>query len=195
MCEINDDLLSKFNDIWRAATLNSPLKHKNAVCISTVDEDGFPQSRFVDLKAVDPTGFTFCSAYHSDKGVQLAANPKVSLVAWWDHTGHQIRVAGQAKPISDEQADYFWAARKHQAKVATLAFEQSLPWKEQYSLKRHYDEALSTTSLPAKRPDSWGGYTIVPVSIEFLTFSDNRVHHREKYTQQGGTWQKQILQP
>lgn len=195
MCEISDGLLNKFNDIWQAAKLNSPLNHKSAVCISTVDEDGFPQSRFVDLKAVDTSGFTFCSAYHSDKSRQLSANSKVSLVAWWDHTGHQVRVAGHAKQISNEQADTYWSTRSHEAKVATLAFKQSQPWREECSLTSHYNATISSTMPPVKRPDSWGGYTIVPVSIEFLTFQNNRVHHREKYTQHDGKWLKAILQP
>lgn len=106
---MDEQLVSKLNQIWDEAKVNSPLNQKSAVCVSTIDSAGFPQSRFVDLKEIGPSGFTFCTSYNSEKGNHLSNNPKISLLAGWDHIGYQIRVIGSAVRISSELADNFLA--------------------------------------------------------------------------------------
>ena len=105
---MDDQLISKLSQIWKQARVDSPLSQKSAVCISTIDSAGFPQSRYVDLKEIDASGFTFCTSYNSEKGKQLSVEPKASLLAWWDHIGYQIRVVGNALRISNVLADKYW---------------------------------------------------------------------------------------
>ena len=192
---MNTELVNKVLNIWEQAKQDSPLAQKSAVSISTIDAEGFPQSRFVDLKAVDRSGFTFCTSYASEKGKHLSANPKLALLAWWDHINYQIRVVGNATPISEELADQYWQTRSKQAQIATTSFKQSEVWLEESSLTAHFEAKYSTADDVVSRPASWGGYTIEAKSVEILQFKSNRVHHREYYSHQDGAWQRTLLQP
>lgn len=188
--------IEKFNIWWRQALSNSPLKQQSAVCVSTINQDGFPESRFVDLKQVDEDGFVFCSYLDSAKGKQIAANPKISLAAWWDHLGYQVRVVGNAVAISDVLADRFWTTRSRSAKLTTSSFRQSQPLEEESLLQKRFEalaDKMRGQDIP--RPNNWGGYLLSAKSIEFLTFKENRLHLRELFIQVDKQWAKSLLQP
>ena len=193
--QMDEQLVSKLKQIWEEAKVNSPLNQKSAMCVSTIDSAGFPQSRFVDLKEIGPSGFTFCTSYNSEKGNHLSHNPKISLLAWWDHIGYQIRVVGKASPISDELADKFWLTRSKEAQVATTCFKQSNVWDSDVSMENHFSAALSASQASISRPNSWGGYSVAPHSIEILKFKDNRVHTRVQYLWEEASWKMRLLQP
>lgn len=192
---MDEQLLSKLNQIWEKAKVNSPLNQKSAVCVSTIDSAGFPQSRFVDLKEISPSGFIFCTSYNSEKGNHLSHRPKISLLAWWDHIGYQIRVVGTAKRISEDLADKFWLTRSKEAQVATTCFKQSEVWDSEGSMENHFSSAIAASEASISRPSSWGGYSVTPHSIEILKFKVNRVHTREYYWGEGASWKMRMLQP
>lgn len=54
-----------------------------------------------------------------------------------------------------------------------------------------------TTGGPVEKPARWGGYRVIPISIEFLTFRENRMHLREYYYRKDKltVWKKTLLQP
>nr|WP_314861698.1 pyridoxamine 5'-phosphate oxidase family protein [uncultured Undibacterium sp.] len=79
---IMENPFEKFNTWWKSALTDSPLKQKNAVCISTIDSNGYPSGRFVDLKAVNELGFTFCTYLSSAKGEHINENAKIALTLW-----------------------------------------------------------------------------------------------------------------
>lgn len=191
-----DNPIDKFQHWWKAALHNSPLKQKSAICISTIDADGFPSSRFADLKAVDQQGFTFCTYLDSAKGKHISQNPKIGLTVWWDHIGYQVRVLGIAKPIADADAVIYWKTRSRDAQLTTTALEQSQPLasEEELRLKVEMVEKLYLDSEIPK-PKNWGGYCITPISVEFLTFKESRLHLRELYQKHESGWLKSLLQP
>lgn len=186
----------KFQQWWHAALDGSPLNQKSAVCISTIDNQGFPHGRFVDLKAVNELGFTFCTYLDSAKGIQISHNPKVALTAWWDHVGYQVRVVGVAQPIEDADAIAFWNTRSKGAQLTTTAFAQSQPMiAEEELISRIESFAQPHLNANIPKPKSWGGYCIKPVSVEFLTFRESRLHLRELYQTSEAGWVKSLLQP
>lgn len=191
-----EDPFVKFNAWWKSASLNSPLKQKNAVCISTLDRNGYPSGRFVDLKAVNDLGFVFCTCLNSAKGEQIDENAKIALTLWWDHVGYQVRVLGVAQPIGEHEAITYWKARSKAAQLTTLAFEQSKPLADEAALQTRMDcVAKQYRHSEVPKPITWGGYRIKPHSIEFLTFRESRLHLRELYTLEGSVWNKSLLQP
>ena len=173
----------------------SPLQQKSAVCVSTIDEEGFPHGRFVDLKTVDECGFVFCTSYDSLKGKHLSANPKVSITAWWDHVGYQVRIVGLAEKIKDPLADEFWYSRSVDAQNATNLFQQSERWEASIDPQTFFIDQHGDNSEPLPRPMNWGGFLVVPEQVEFLTFRDNRVHLREHFYKATDGWEREILQP
>ena len=186
----------KFNQWWKVALDNTPLKQKNAVCVSTVDSDGFPAGRFVDLKAVSEKGFTFCTYLDSKKGVEISANSKIAMTVWWDHVGYQVRVTGFALSLSEKDATRFWESRSRDAQLTTICSLQSQILESEEVLQEQLltaREKFSSEEIP--KPNNWGGFTIQPISIEFLTFNDNKLHLRELFEFNNGEWNKRLLQP
>ena len=191
-----DNPIHKFERWWKQALADSPLQQKSAVCVSTIDENGFPTGRFVDLKMVSEAGFVFCTYFDSAKGRHLKREPKVAMTVWWDHLGYQIRIVGSAQVISDADADYFWQSRSRSAQLTTSAFEQSEPLNSENDLLTRLDQSSAQfTDQAVPRPSNWGGYRIKPVSIEFLTFRATRLHLRELFETKDNGWVKQLLQP
>jgi len=190
------DPIEKFKGWWNEALLSSPLKHKNAICVSTVDLDGCPNARFVDLKAVEEAGFTFCSYYDSAKGREISINSKVALTIWWDHVGYQVRVVGRAVKLSEHEADKHWNGRSAEAQLTTSVSEQSKILKSVEDLQKAVESArLKLGGNIIRRPENWGGYLVVPDKIEFLTFRDDRLHLREQFTRKPQAWVARLLQP
>jgi pyridoxamine 5'-phosphate oxidase len=191
-----DNPISKFERWWQQALADSPLQQKSAVCVCTIDENGFPAGRFVDLKSVSDSGFVFCTYFDSAKGKHIAREPKTAMTIWWDHVGYQIRVVGSAQVITDAEADCCWQSRSRSAQVITTAFEQSEVLNSESDLITRL-EAASTqlADRPVARPNNWGGYRIKPISIEFLTFQESRLHLRELFEYKNNGWFKQLLQP
>lgn len=191
------DPIELFRDWHRNASASSISSHPNAMCVSTVDKHGTPHARFVDLKAVWPEGFVFCTSHSSPKSQHLEVSPWVSLTFWWDHVGRQVRVLGSASPISGADADAFFAERTRDAQIAAWAFEQSLPYTSDGATAADLMAAararLGEDAVP--RPSNWGGYLVVPRTIEFLMFSLDRAHRRTLFERTDRNWIRTELQP
>lgn len=190
------DPIAQFCDLWKVATQNSPLKQKNAVCISTLNSNGYPEGRFVDLKEVSHSGFLFCSYLNSNKGEQISANPKVAMTVWWDHIGCQIRILGNAKEAPRQTAERHWKNRSKDAQTTTSCFEQSRPIDSEGKMIIQFENTqkeFKDKNVP--KPENWGGYIISPISIEILTFKESRLHLREFYKLENDIWYLTLLQP
>ncbi|MBQ4812829.1 pyridoxal 5'-phosphate synthase [Pseudoalteromonas luteoviolacea] len=188
--------IDQFLKWWERACVDSPLRQRSAVCVSTIDRDGFPAARFVDLKSVSNEGIVFCTYLDSAKGKEINHCNKVALTAWWDHVGYQVRVTGRAYPLSEEVADRYWKTRTRDAQITTHVCEQSQPLKDPQDLYAKVEEYTQLdTSEPSVKPTNWGGYAIEAHRIEFLTFKEDRLHLRELFTLNSGVWSKSYLQP
>ncbi|KZN52390.1 pyridoxine/pyridoxamine 5'-phosphate oxidase [Pseudoalteromonas luteoviolacea] len=188
--------VKQFLQWWECALKDSPLKQKSAVCVSTIDDGGFPATRFVDLKSVSNDGIVFCTYLDSAKGKEISACNKVALTAWWDHIGYQVRVTGLAAPLPDEDADKYWKTRTTGAQITTHVCEQSQPLTNPNDLINKVAAIKRVNSInPSIRPINWGGYSVAAHRIEFLTFKEDRLHLRELFILNDGVWEKSFLQP
>ena len=172
------------------------LKHPGAVCVSTIDEQGFPSGRFVDLKDIADDCFIFCTNLDSQKGHDIEKNDRVALTFWWEAIGYQVRIIGHASQISSEAADRYWDTRPRDAQITTLSCQQSKLLISEKLLQVQFEKVkASLEGVEITRPDNWGGYAVKPVMIEFLTFKASRLHLRERYTIVENEWSKELLQP
>ncbi len=189
--------ITQFKLWWEKSKKHNNLKQKNPACLSTIDNEGFPSGRFVDLKEVDENGFNICTAYNSEKGREIEINSKVSLTVWWDHVGFQVRIVGTATKVSEEKALQYWESRSRDAQLASIAMVQSNELSSEAELLEKYNQAKSSFwDKNIEKPKLWGGYIIVPKKIEFLQFKKNRLHIREVFTQNSTEqWEKRLLQP
>lgn len=190
------DPIALFNKYWKKSLSCNPMQNKSAVCVTTVDPEGFPSSRFVDLKKADMNGFVFCTSLASDKACHIDKNNKVSLCLWWEHIDLQVRISGHAYGIDDDLAEHYWNQRSQDAKITSCTFEQSKVLDDLNSLSSTFAKRRSKLkdSMIA-RPANWGGFCVSPVKLEFLHFKRSRLHERVLFEFKQGVWSKVYLQP
>lgn len=187
--------LTVVSEIWDRAKSVGTAQHRNAVCLSTIDASGFPSVRFVDLKAVDETGLTFCTHLESGKAQDLARNPAAGMAMWWEHVATQIRISGNCEPITDTLADRYWSERPREARIVSRAFVPGRELDDANELAARYDTASSRMGTDVARPDNWGGFLLRPKHIEILAFRSSRLHVRTVYSRHGTSWHSRLVEP
>lgn len=176
---------------WKAE--HSP--REDAVCLATASADGVPNARMVLVKGAAETGFVFHTNRTSAKGVELAENPRATLVFHWDP--RSVRVAGTVREIPEGESDAYWASRPRGSQLGAWASEQSAVIADRAALERRLRdvEARFPEGVPVPRPTHWGGYRVVPTWIEFWHHRDDRLHDRIRYRREGGAWVRERLSP
>ncbi len=167
-----------------------------ACCLSSIGLDGYPAARFVALKEVDDQGFIVTGPLESRKAAELERRPRAALTFWWPHVGRQVRVQGDAMPIPPELADRHFRERPRDAQLLAWASRQGQPLVSRGSIgDRVREVAAHFAGGPIPRPTTWGGHRIVPVRVEFLAFSADRLHDRLLFTRTDDGWTREPLQP
>src|SRR5260221_4673655 len=110
---------------WLADAAASGVQEPTAMTLATSGSDGAPAARMVLLKGVDDRGLTFFTNYDSDKGRDLAANPRAALVFHWQGLGRQVRVTGPVERVSAAESDAYFATRPPPSRLSAWASPQS----------------------------------------------------------------------
>lgn len=176
----------------RAHEVNDP----NAMTLSTVDADGWPDARLVLLKDVDARGFTFYSNRESAKGLELAANPVAALTFHWKSLRRQVRVRGRVEPVTPQEADAYFASRARESRIGAWASDQSRPLDDRATLEAAVvRETARFEGQDVPRPERWTGWRVVPRSVEFWRDRPFRLHDRLRFDREGDGWAKTRLWP
>ena len=184
-------------DRWFADAVAANIAAPEAMTVATATRDGIPSARLVLLKGVDDAGFVFYTNYDSQKGRELAENPRAALVFYWPELARQVRVAGAVTLVSDEESDRYFHSRPRGSQMSAVASYQSTVILDRSFLEarvERIDQTYANSEIP--RPDYWGGFRVVPESIEFWQGRPNRLHDRLRYFRQpDGTWRVERLSP
>ncbi len=186
---------------WLQASIAAGLHEPNAMVVATVDAEGQPWSRYVLLKELGPQGFDFYTNYESHKSVQLTANPRASLTFGWLELHRQLQVAGTVERVSAAESDAYWSVRPRGSQLGGWASDQSRPLTdgraELDAAYRAADERFGTEhGAGVPRPEHWGGWRVVPHTVEFWQGRQNRMHDRLRYRRSDdGTWRRTRLAP
>lgn len=182
---------------WLADAEQSEPRDHNAMSLATVDDDGAPDVRVVLLKHVDEQGFVFYTNTLSAKGRQLSAVPRAALCFYWKSQGRQVRVRGDVAPVSDAEADAYFASRPRDSRIGAWASAQSEPLESRAAFEAEIaaiDRKYEGSEPP--RPQHWSGYRLAPRAIEFWRERDFRLHDRRKFTLTAdGAWRDVRLYP
>jgi len=173
-----DDPLALFN-AWLQEALAKEPNDANAMSLATVDATGLPDVRMVLLKDADARGFVFYSNVESAKGRELAANPQAALLFHWKSLRRQVRVRGSVAPVSDAEADAYWATRARPAQLGAWASDQSRPLPDRLAFEKKIAEfGLKFGLGKVPRPPHWHGWRVAPHSLEFWRDRPFRLHER-----------------
>ena len=181
---------------WMAEAERSEPNDPTAMALATADADGFPNVRMVLLKGADERGFVFYTNLESNKGRELAENPKAALVFHWKSLRRQIRARGTVTQVSDEEADAYFASRPRDSRIGAWASQQSRPLESRFALEKAvalYAAKHAIGEIP--RPSYWTGFRIAPVSLEFWQDRPFRLHDRVAFTKGPSGWTKARLYP
>jgi pyridoxamine 5'-phosphate oxidase len=168
-----------------------------AMSIATSTRAGEPSARMVLLRGFDERGFGFFTNYDSQKGRELAENPRAALVIYWPNLGRQVRVSGAVSRQSAEESTTYFHSRPLASQLSAWASPQSEVIRNRAALEQAVTAlAAKYEGAPVPRPHNWGGYRVIPQTIEFWLHRDNRLHDRIRYVRQAkGGWRVERLAP
>lgn len=185
-------------DRWMTDARASEPNDANAMAVATVDDTGLPDVQIILLKGVDEHGFVFFTNYESAKGRELGAMPKAALCFHWKSIRRQVRVRGPVTPVSEAEADEYFASRPRDSQVGAWASQQSRPLESRAKFEAEIAEvARRYEGGEVPRPPHWSGFRVTPVAIEFWHDRPFRLHDRLKFTRdgEGVAWSKTRLYP
>jgi pyridoxamine 5'-phosphate oxidase len=185
---------------WLEEAKATGLPNPNAMTLATVDPDGSPSARVMLMKELDNRGAVFFTNRTSRKSQSLDHHPHAALLFFWDPLGRQVRMEGPVEPISDAEADAYFATRPRMSQIGAWASRQSQPVPS--GSRAELDAAVREIEQrfpepqPVPRPPHWGGYRVNVERIEFWQAHPYRLHDRVVYQRDAdGTWTAQRLFP
>lgn len=183
---------------WLEEATRTEPNDPTGMALATVDGSGLPNLRMVLMKGFDAQGFVFYTNLDSRKGRELAANPKAALLFHWKSLRRQVRARGPVEPVTDAEADAYFATRPRLAQIGAWASKQSAPLESRLA----FEKAITTTTAKyaigtIPRPPRWSGFRIVPLSFEFWHDRPYRLHDRIEFTRAtpAEAWTKTRLYP
>lgn len=182
--------------LWWDESLALGDERRQCMALATIDASGAPVSRIVLLKQFDERGFVFFTNYGSRKARELERDPHVALSIHWFEQLHQVRIEGIAERTSRDESEAYFATRPRASQIGAWASEQSSVIDSREFLERQVaatEARFAGVDVPC--PPFWGGFRVVPHSIEFWQGHTGRLHDRLRYAREGSGWKVERLAP
>lgn len=197
--EMLGDPVDQFKE-WLQLVIDRPLGdwfEPTAMTLATATPDGIPSARIVLLKDIDSQGrMVFFTSYSSQKGDDLAANPRAALCFYWGQLGRQVRIEGTIEKTSRAISEAYFISRPRASQLGAVASDQSRVVAGRDSLEKSLAEAeLQYAGGAVPLPEDWGGYALTPTKFEFWQGRRNRLHDRIVYRRAGEAWAMERLGP
>lgn len=191
------DPVELFTEWYDQARQHPGIAEAHAMNLATAGADGRPASRMVLMKDYGRSGFVFYTNLGSRKGTQLAENPYAALCFFWEPLGRQVRVEGRVSPVSEAEADAYFASRDIKSRIGAWASQQSRPLRSRTELLEAVaKETLRFATGKVTRPPFWSGFRLTPDRMEFWQRGEYRLHDRRCFTRESGEiWRESLLYP
>ncbi len=194
--DVASDPIAQF-DAWFGEAHAAGVREPNAMTLATLQPDGAPGARVVLLKGFDERGFLFYTNYASAKASAIEHDARVALVFLWLPLERQVRVAGRAERTSPEESAAYFRTRPRGAQLGAWASAQSTAVQSRAALEASLAEleAEYEGGREVPLPPFWGGYRVLPTSVEFWQGRPSRLHDRIRYVKEGPAWRIERLAP
>lgn len=182
---------------WFADAEQAELPLHNAMTLATASRAGKPSARMVLLKEVDARGFVFYTNYQGRKARELKENPFAALVFYWQPLSRQVRVEGAVERVPADESDRYFASRPRGHQLEAHVSAQSQVIKDRVFLEEQFKVFIQTVEgQEVPRPAHWGGYRLIPDTLEFWQEGEHRLHDRLLYRRiDNGQWVIERLAP
>jgi pyridoxamine 5'-phosphate oxidase len=180
---------------WLREAESSEPNDPNAAALATSTANGQPSVRMVLVKRADRRGFCFFTNAESQKGLELADNPRAALCFHWKSLRRQVRVEGPVTELEDADVDSYFHSRSRGSQLGAAVSQQSRPLASREELvgaARAFAEAYPG-EVP--RPPYWRGYCVSAERIEFWMDGPDRLHDRMLFTRDERGWVRTRLHP
>lgn len=195
--QLSGSPIEQLREWYADAESEKSITYPDAMCLSTISDSGYPDSRMVLLKEIRDEGLVFYTNSNSVKGQALKSTPKAALNFYWMPLDRQVRVQGDVEPISDADSDAYFASRKRGSQIGAWASLQSqeLRTRAEFEasiekLEKEYD------GVEIPRPPHWHGFLLKPIKFHFWLQRDCRLHDSFRYTKEDDSrWRISRLYP
>ena len=192
---VNPNPLVQF-ELWLDEAIVARVSEPTAMTLATAGTDGKPSARIVLLKDVNKKGLSFYTNYESQKGRQIAENPRAALVFFWPELERQVRFEGNTSKLTGKESDSYFLTRPEGSRLGAWASRQGsvIACREELEQEfEKYGSIYKDKTIP--RPPWWGGFRLYPESAEFWQGRPDRLHDRVKYELAGRRWNITMLSP
>ena len=180
---------------WLEDAVKAEIYDPNACSLATVDGEGRPVSRAVLLKALEDEQFVFYTNYKSRKSSHLDQNPNTCMHFPWFALQRQVIVTGKVEKIGADRAEEYFLSRPLESKLGAWASRQSERVDSREALEKTYLEMQEKFGDNPPKPPHWGGFALIPETIEFWQGGPSRLHDRFMYSLENNHWTVQRLNP
>jgi pyridoxamine 5'-phosphate oxidase len=180
---------------WLAQAQERGVPEPTGMVLATTSAAGRPRARTVLLKAHGPDGFTFYTNRTSRKGQDLREHPWACAVFPWYALGRQVTAEGSVRVMSQASSEPYFRSRPRGSQIGAWASRQSQVIGSRAELDRRVAELEQRWPGEVPMPDFWGGYLLVPETVEFWQSGRYRLHDRLRYRRSGGGWLIERLSP
>lgn len=189
------DPMTQF-DAWFEEARTARQPEPEACALATVGAGGAPSLRMVLLRGRDARGWVFYTNYRSRKGRELDADPRAALTFYWQAAERQVRIEGTVERVSAEESDAYFVSRPRESRLGAVASPQSEVIADRAAIETRYRDAKDAhEGRGVPRPGHWGGFRLIPDSVEFWQSGPHRLHDRLRYRRAAGGWRIERLAP
>jgi pyridoxamine 5'-phosphate oxidase len=182
--------------LWFEEANAKGIKKAESFSLATSTKDGKPSVRILLFKGLNNKGFKFYTNFESMKAKDLENNPQASMLFYWSPLERQVRIDGVVQKLSEKENDMYWSTRPRGSQIGAHSSTQSSVVNSREELENRFNEVekqFEGKDIP--RPNYWGGYILIPESIEFWEGLPNRLHDRILYQHKNNSWQLKRLAP